>query len=77
MLKQLQFHQDYLEKYPIHLESVPLEAQAKYNETIQMFRHLNFDTAHDFLRTRYSHTRRPTLTQIEILRAFILCAYLK
>lgn len=58
------------------LELVPQEALDEYDDIIQMFRHLNFDPAHKVLSGLYSHTGRPALAQIEILRAHILAAFL-
>lgn len=76
MLKHLQTHQDYLDTPLRLLESVTPEALEEYDDMIQLFRHLNFDFGHHVLRELYSHTGRPALAQIEIFRAYILCAYL-
>lgn len=76
MLKHLQTHPEYLETQLRLLEFVPQEARDEYDTLIQMFRHLNFDPAHDILADLYSHTGRPALAQIEILRAYVLAAYL-
>ncbi|MCB5952809.1 hypothetical protein LI951_12090 [Enterococcus sp. BWT-B8] len=76
MLKHLQSHQEYLDTRLLLLGSVTPEALDEYDDLIQMFTHLNFDSAHSVLRELYSHTGRPALAQIEIFRAYILCAYL-
>ncbi|MGM0124305.1 hypothetical protein IGI37_002764 [Enterococcus sp. AZ194] len=77
MLKQLQTHLDYLSTQERLLPHVTPEAKGEYQETIELFRHLNFDAAHELLASLYSHTGRPALVQIEILRTMILCAYEK
>lgn len=77
MLKHLSSHQEYLTTQSILLQDVSTEARKEYDNVIQMFRHLNFDAAHDTLQSLYSHTGRPALAQIEILRAYVLAAYFK
>lgn len=76
MLKHLQSHQEYLDNQSKLLSNVAKEALDEYQSVIQMFRHLNFDPAHELLEELYSHTGRPALAQIEILRMYVLAAYL-
>lgn len=76
MLKHLQSHEEFLEKQQTLLALVPSEALAEYREMIEMFQLLNFDPAHDLLAELYSPTGRPALVQIEVLRCFILSAFL-
>lgn len=76
MLKHLQSHQEYIDTQLRLLGFVTQEALEEYDDIIQLFRHLNFDAAHDVLCELYSHTGRPALAQIEIFRAYILSAYL-
>ena len=76
MLKHLQSHQEYLNTQSQLRGTVPLEALVEYGELIATFQLLNFDHAHDYLKTLYSTTGRPALRQIEIFRSMVLCAYL-
>lgn len=75
MLKHLQSHQEYLAIQERLRGLVPLEALKEYQETLDMFQHLNFDSSHDHLASLYSTTGRPALAQIELLRACVFCAY--
>lgn len=49
MLKHLQSHQEYLAIQERLRGLVPLEALKEYQETLDMFQHLNFDSSHDHL----------------------------
>ena len=76
MLKHLQSHQEYLNIQNQLRGVVPLEALGEYDQLLATFQLLNFDNAHDYLKTLYSSTGRPALNQIEIFRSMILCAFL-
>ncbi len=76
MLKHLQTHNEFLDTQLKLLELVPQEALDEYDDIIQMFRHLDFDPAHEVLSVLYSHPGRLALAQIEILRAYILADFL-
>lgn len=76
MLKHLQLHQEYLNIQSQLRSAVPLEALEEYRDLIATFQLLNFDHAHDYLKTLYSTTGRPAQGQIEIFRSMVLCAYL-
>lgn len=77
MLSHLQSHADYLELSQNTWHAIPLEFRILYQTAFEFFRHLDIDTIHTIIPPLYSSTGRPTVYQIESLRALILYVLMK